>query len=84
MDIPDDTFIRIETASNGEEVEWMQVRDAQRLLEAVDNPAAYWEERCARAESALVDIESWATVRPAPRRERLRQIRARIDAWRQA
>lgn len=56
--------------------------ELDRLLQAVRDPAAYWEARCNRAEEALVDVEAWATVRPAPRRERLRQIRARLEAWR--
>ena len=28
----------------------------------------------------LSEIEAWATTRPAPRREKLRQIRALLDA----
>ena len=44
-----------------------------RLLAAVEDPAAYWEERCSRAEDRLAAVEAWLGD--------LESSRARGDAW---
>jgi HPt (histidine-containing phosphotransfer) domain-containing protein len=58
----------------------LDLEAAENLARAVEDPAAYWEERCAKAETAYRDVWQW-WQEASDEVERLRGELARRDVW---